>query len=208
MEDDDPEIVKLMIDYFYQLDYKELPIPADSTIPTMNPAEPVECVEPVPVLDDPWATNTSSIKKTKKKEKKRHIFVEEEPFEEEPRVAHQPVTVKARLQDLAQNSDANRIVINAQLYALADKYGIEDLKRLALAKFSNAAEQNWRSEAFVQASRLIFEDTPTNDLGLRAIVVKIMHNHKELMDYEEVQELLNSGNGIAWHLVKSLLSRF
>jgi len=55
---------------------------------------------------------------------------------------------KAQLQDLIGGSNTDRLVLNAHLYALADKYRIEDLKLLATAKFLKVALQSWRSKAF------------------------------------------------------------
>lgn len=113
---------------------------------------------------------------------------------------------KSRLRDFVPDPDTEKLVVNVDLYALADKYGIEDLKLLAKAKFSMAAEQNWKSEAFVRAAELAFRNTPSSDLGLRSVVISTLYKHRELTDYEEVQDLLDSGNGIAWRLVKALLS--
>lgn len=239
LEDDDPEIVQLMVDYLYRLDYDELR--SCSVVPSEVCSQPVEENLGSRV---PWDYGLSiKEKKTREKQMKRNgtwkdRLTQDQIDTEEllqsissaapaPEVyAEQEVTTdagdpwafstfsakksqakkKARLQDLALDSNADRIIVNAQVYALADKYAIEDLKRLAEAKFTESAEKSWRSEAFVQASQLVFETTPSTDLGLRSVVISILHEHRELMTYEEVQDLLDSGNGIAWQLVKALLA--
>ena len=43
------------------------------------------------------------------------------------------------------------------------------------------------------------------DQGLRAVVVETLNKHRELLDYEEVQELLVSGNGLALALLQMVL---
>lgn len=53
--------------------------------------------------------------------------------------------------------------------------------------------------------QLAFETTPKIDEGLREVVVKTFNDHHGLMDYEEIQSLLDSGIGLAWRLVQVLL---
>lgn len=91
------------------------------------------------------------------------------------------------------------------MYALADKYEIVDLKALAKAKFEEAVLQDWQSRAFVHAAELVFSTTHDSDQGLRGAVVSTINEHRELINYEEWQNLFNSGNGMAWALVQILL---
>lgn len=224
LEDDDPRIIRLMIDYLYQLDYNELPTSEEITTQKLTPADSLD--HNSSPQDDEIIDVASIRSKRDKNGMKRQFMLDQvtptgsiegfnvdqvtffsSPQPSQFKSAMEHRSVPAKLQDLAPSSDADRVVINAHLYALADKYGIEDLKNLAKAKFTKAVEHSWRSEAFVQASRLAFENTPSSDLGLRSVVVNTLHRHLELMDYEEVQELLDSGNGIAWQLVKALLGR-
>ena len=88
---------------------------------------------------------------------------------------------------------------------MADKFGINDLKTLARTKFEDAAIQDWESQAFARAAELVFTTTPSSDLGLRSIVIKTINQHRRLVDYEEIQQLLDSGNGMAWALIQVLL---
>ncbi len=81
---------------------------------------------------------------------------------------------------------------NALVYALADKYQIDVLKKLACDKFTNAAARDWQSKAFAQAAELTCETTPKVDVGLRNVVVATVNSHRGLMEYEEIQELLDS----------------
>ena len=261
--DDDPKIVKLMIDYLYQLDYDDvLPSenqPTADEPPSKQPDSPVartvqffesiasneaptEPAEAEPPPRTPWDYMLSTAAKRKKEKEMRfdgtwegrltQEVIDEDNATTEGLLGEDIITEsmaeaeaatdvfearsfsnktsqpkeKSRLQDFVENPDAERLVVNVDLYTLADKYGIEDLKLLAKAKFSKAALQNWKSAAFVRAAELAFQNTLSTDLGLRSVVLRTVHEHLELTDYEEMQNLLDSGNGIAWQLVKVLRS--
>lgn len=100
----------------------------------------------------------------------------------------------------------DRLTVNAKMYVLADKYGIPDLQMLARNKSKVAANKNWKSKEFVYAAALIFENTLSSDEGLRSITAGIIIAHPELIHYYEVANLLESGNGIAWKVLRNLWS--
>jgi hypothetical protein len=84
---------------------------------------------------------------------------------------------------------------------------IEDLKELARKKFADAAsfERNWHSSSFPYAANLVCESTPDVDKGLRTVVIETLNQPRELLDYEEVQELLGSRSGLALALLQTVL---
>ena len=96
----------------------------------------------------------------------------------------------------------NKLTTNTLMYALADKYDVDGLKMLAKKKFAAAAIHDWDTTAFAQAALLAFTTTPTVDTGLREVVIDVLNDHRDLLEYEEIQVLLNSGNGLAWALLK------
>ena len=104
------------------------------------------------------------------------------------------------------NLDTTELSTNPLMYALADKYEIDDLKELARTKFAYAAIKDCKPQAFAYAAGLVCETTPKTDVGLRNVVFETMNDHRELLDYEEIQQLLDSGNGMAWDLVKEIFS--
>ena len=77
------------------------------------------------------------------------------------------------------------------------------LRKLVKSKFQAAITHHWQSEAFVEAAALVFDSTPSNDSGLRGVVVGTFKKHGELLHYGEVESLLESKNGIAWHLSRA-----
>lgn len=221
LDDDDPTIVGLMIDYLYQMDYDDLlrsntvSSPTEEILPEPSFAQEVSPLEesvPEPELlvaesvsyhGNFGLVNTTDIisepegeeppeplkklKKTKKTKKKRESGV---------------------LNMISDGKDIHtaRLTVNALVYATADKYEIDGLKDVAKAKFEEAVLEDWKSPAFAYAAELVFSTTPSSDQGLRSIVIDTINKHRELVKYEEIQNLLDSGNGMAWAFVQVLLS--
>ena len=93
--------------------------------------------------------------------------------------------------------------IHAQIYALADKYGIHDLKDLAREKFADAASNAWDDSGFPLAVQTVYSSTPEGDDGLRDVVVDTLSRHRELLEKVEVETLVKGVNGLAYGLLRS-----
>ena len=89
------------------------------------------------------------------------------------------------------------LVINARMYALADKYGLQGLKIHAITKYKTALLMCLFGElqdAFFEAIEVVFNTTPTSDRGLREIFLKwVQHPGNYLMFEPRFQELVKSG---------------
>ncbi|KAI9858261.1 MAG: hypothetical protein M1813_007535 [Trichoglossum hirsutum] len=59
------------------------------------------------------------------------------------------------------------LMVNAQVYVIADKYGIETLKLLAACKFIDLVVEHEANEAFIEVIRHVYSSTPATDRGLR-----------------------------------------
>ena len=89
---------------------------------------------------------------------------------------------------------------NARMYALADKYGIEDLKDLAKRFFSQwlPLPRRWvyGTLVFVKALRVIYTTTLSPDRGLRDPVIRAIKLCRvELRKDSDFMEMLGSGMG-------------
>ena len=205
-----------MLDYLYLLDYNDflpLDVPAETPLKTDAVAEAVAPMEASPSNPDShsWGTsfaapplptpaqhgrsftdpepldaNEWEVRSFRKKDKKKKRI---SPWEPELRSSIQAVEIE-------------RLSVNAQMYALADKYGIEDLKSLAKEKFATNTEEQWDTIAFVEASELVFDTTHASDEGLRGVVFQVLAAHQELIQCPQWAKLLNSGNGLAWKLLQ------
>ncbi|KAH8716755.1 hypothetical protein GQ44DRAFT_403148 [Phaeosphaeriaceae sp. PMI808] len=65
---------------------------------------------------------------------------------------------------------------DVRVYALATKYGLEDLKSLAMRKLQQTLKDNWRSDSFAECAREAYALTDKDD-AIRSAVVKIAAAH-------------------------------
>ena len=96
------------------------------------------------------------------------------------------------------------LMANTLVYAIADKYDIGCLKRLAIAKFGKIHCYNaWICQEFSTVVAEVFTTTPDNDLGLRSVVSDICARHiDELLAREEWNQLLADNGAIGLSIFK------
>ena len=73
------------------------------------------------------------------------------------------------------------LIVHALVYAIADKYRVDGLAKLAEGYFMFAFEERWNSHEMQSAIRLVYSSTPPQARGLRDLVLKgltIDDNHK------------------------------
>ncbi|KAF5007467.1 hypothetical protein FDECE_6205, partial [Fusarium decemcellulare] len=78
--------------------------------------------------------------------------------------------------------------LHAKVYALAEKYAIEDLKAVALDKFRTEAKQHWQSQDFVDVIQEVYISTVEHDRSLRDVLVDVICQHMELLDRPSFQD--------------------
>jgi len=179
------------VSYYENLGHNDLPVEEPMVDAVWEP-ETIGTSEPTAIDDSERALETTTtMKKDKKKKKNKKKRGESQ---------------RLCLQDYGGDLDTERLTVNTLMYALADKYEIEDLKALAKAKFEQAVLQDWESRAFAHAAGLAFDTTHSSDQGLRSVIVKTINQHRELVNRESVQDLLKSGNEMAWALIQVLLA--
>ncbi|KAF3040373.1 hypothetical protein E8E11_001786 [Didymella keratinophila] len=93
--------------------------------------------------------------------------------------------------------DAKHTLLHAQMYHMGDKYGVVGLKQLATEKFARACAKFWSATSFSPAVRYVFDSTPDSDHGLRDIAIKTISDHGSLMNKADIRELLNEFDGLA-----------
>ena len=210
MSEEDPELVRLMIDYFYRLDYNHLSGKNESNGNAVKP-RPEPDVEPVveptaesipeiilidsPTLEDPsvdfpandipdesdqWRMGRLG-KKSKRKNKRSLSFGD---FPE------------------PSDSQLSGLTTHAQMYSLADRYGIGGLKSLAQQKFKPAARRYWASQDFAPAVHIVYTSTPDEDRGLRDIVTETIDEHRNLIKKPEMEMMVKDLPLLAFDLLK------
>ncbi|RKK88790.1 hypothetical protein BFJ68_g16855 [Fusarium oxysporum] len=175
LPEDDPFAVKAMLHYFYHLDYPLMAVPVvDTDEAAMSRPFTFRCAyQPNEFTQIDPATGPGHAPLSKKAKKK---------MKKESRSA-QPSSQRPGSVPPTPN-----LCLHAKVYALGEKYGIEDLKGLALDKFHAEAEHHWQSDDFLHAIQEVYKSTIEEDRPLRDIVVEVIDAHPELLDQSRWQE--------------------
>ena len=83
-----------------------------------------------------------------------------------------------------KSSSANAegtLVMNANVYAIADKYGIPSLKEIAQRKTAEALKTDSNHESFLTALDIVWTTTPLSDRGLRGLFLPVIAKNKKIL---------------------------
>ncbi|KAB5531395.1 hypothetical protein GE09DRAFT_1146941 [Coniochaeta sp. 2T2.1] len=93
----------------------------------------------------------------------------------------------------------SNLVIHSRVYALGEKYAVEGLMAVALAKFVSEAKVHWESKDFLQAVEYIYSATPEHDRGLRDAVKDVFYKNRwDLMHNEDAMRCLREVPDLAY----------
>lgn len=92
---------------------------------------------------------------------------------------------------------SSQLLTHAKMYELADKYEVVGLKKLSKEKFSTGCKHFWYTPAFLIAARHAFSTTPEKDNGLRCCVSQTIASNMQLIRKPGVRALLMRFNGLA-----------
>ncbi|KAF4452563.1 Protein roadkill [Fusarium austroafricanum] len=97
-----------------------------------------------------------------------------------------PTVVEAMLRFMYQfeytnGSGVSEMVFDAQVYQIADKYGVSALKEFAKLKFGDAIEAGWKMDDFPVAINVVYTTTPSDDRGLRDLTVETSHKNLDIL---------------------------
>jgi hypothetical protein len=95
----------------------------------------------------------------------------------------------------------SQLLVHAKMYEIGDKYQVSGLKDLSRFKFELACAKFWDDAVFAEAARCAFETTPDDDRGLRGIVCKTLSEHMGLLKKKDVVGLMTEFNGLAFGLL-------
>ncbi|KAK3353737.1 hypothetical protein B0T25DRAFT_632128 [Lasiosphaeria hispida] len=188
------------------------PIPNTST----TQAEPTEGLPSEP-LDDFLPPSATKKKKPKKKGRKASIELppsppadpqpdapteEEAPSQQPAPEASPPATAPepAENRPLPQPAHTQeKLTTHAKLYSLSAKYGIPELRALALAKFRKRAETGWDADDFIRAAGEVYASPllgEENHREMRRAVTGLLYGHRELLDMGETEGILRGELGL------------
>ncbi|KAF2162410.1 hypothetical protein M409DRAFT_27035 [Zasmidium cellare ATCC 36951] len=201
---DDPDAVSSMVDFIYLGDYGLSPsaaVAATSSTPAAQQtnifaAPDDEEIAPVEAPPVDW----SSVAPPKRNKKKRHVDsfgwgVPQQGFctEHDPEIGS-PTRIP---------QSKGSLTMHARLYALAVKYNLSDLKKVAIEKMKLAVRGTWDREDFAKAIAVAFGATPDGDRGMRDIIIQtILSCSANLVSDPVVEKAINAVDGLPFELFK------
>ncbi|KAK1711274.1 uncharacterized protein BDZ83DRAFT_119612 [Colletotrichum acutatum] len=93
------------------------------------------------------------------------------------------------------------LLLHAKVYTIAEKYAVDGLKDLAVAKFKDAAAQAWEPNDFLCAATEAYTSTIDTDRGFRDAVIEIFAVHEDLLDDEEAKTTIKSLGSLPYDLL-------
>jgi hypothetical protein len=99
--------------------------------------------------------------------------------------------------------DASQLLRHAKMYEIGDKYDVKGLKELAREKFLRGSSKYWDDDVFSSVAYYVFSTTAEEDHGLRGIVIKIISRHMALLSKPAVEALVDEFHGLAAGIVKT-----
>ena len=206
--DDDPQAVKLMIDYLYLEDYDPSLTPASGSSTPVESKDGCENIERTAEVaqtedsfvgsahpvEDMWGLNMKKTKKDKKGTNRTVAPPEPEP-EPEPLL---PVTTRAR-----GDASSSFMEMHAKVFAIASKYDIKPLERIARQKLKDQTKCEWNIADLTAAMAIVFGQTPESELKLRRILKDVVVEHAfTLVQDPGFEDAVSRIDGLAYDLFR------
>lgn len=156
LKDDDPTIFEYLLSYLYTLDYDDGSQPEEDERSSLAESTGTG----TPDAEDIEATTGSPVDGNEDND------VRANHSESAPQIEDSP------------GQGRSSLMVNVQVYAMADKFDIVELKSLAKEKFSKCA-QGWPLPDFPSVVHEALTSTPESDRGLRDILRRILAEHVE-----------------------------
>jgi hypothetical protein len=209
--DDDPQAVKLMIDHLYLEDYDPNLTPASGSSTPVESKDGCENIErtadvvqteesffgSAQSVEDMWGLNR---KKTKKDVKKgtNWIVAPPEPEPEPEPEPLLPVTTPAK-----GDVSSSFMEMHAKVFAIASKYDIKPLERIARQKLKDQTKCNWNIADLTAAMAIVFGQTPESELKLRRILKDVIVEHAlTLVQDPGFEDAVSRIDGLAYDLFR------
>ncbi|OAL00979.1 hypothetical protein IQ06DRAFT_304687 [Phaeosphaeriaceae sp. SRC1lsM3a] len=187
LPDDEPSIIKLMIDYIYEAEY-EPHLPRDITKLAASDDRPKHSCKTGHMTCPNYGTSRLVCS--------HHTCGISCAFTCKDFVCDScyppPIIIPG---------PSGQLLVHAKLYEIGDKYQISGLKELSKFKFELACAKFWDDQVFAEAANHAFATTPEDDKGLRRIVCKTISEHMGLLKKKDVAALMTEYNDLAFGLL-------
>jgi len=218
LPEDDPNAVKLMLHYFYHLDYPHLPAKTPALEKAARKTSAVAessrvafgTVDILPVVrgsssrnefpGEPQAYRSRAAPGTYDSypssswinamiDSYRGHLLPSHPTNLN-HSTHHSSSLPGRLASPPPPQTRTNMVLHARVYALAEKYAVDALKWLAVDKFKAEAAVNWATDDFRAAVREVYAGTVESDRAMRDAVIKVMGEHPQVLVESGVREMI------------------
>ncbi|CAM1504940.1 Fc.00g025310.m01.CDS01 [Cosmosporella sp. VM-42] len=194
LPDDDPLAVKMMVQYFYHLDYSSHP-PTVANNPSRRPSKEQSQAKATtysfgagPASVPATAVGIVHHDMSKRSKKQIHKILAKDAAE-----AGNPKPPPS-------------LSLHAKVYALGEKYDIQGLKAVAAEKFEEEVKDHWDTGDFLSAAQEVYTSTVEEDRLMRDIVVRVFDEHSNLLDKKSVQDVVK-GLDLSFDLLMRLAKR-
>lgn len=105
---------------------------------------------------------------------------------------------------ILEGTEINRttLLVHSKMYEIADKYDVNGLKDLARTNFSALCAIFWDKDVFAQAAEHALSSTPDSDDGLREVIRQIIISHIELLNKSDIAELLSKHTDFVFSVLR------
>ncbi|KAH7091579.1 hypothetical protein FB567DRAFT_546290 [Paraphoma chrysanthemicola] len=188
LPEDDPTIIKLLLQYLYTTEYDpNIPESDINTPAQLQPWFPHTCGQSRPCQMELCAHHTCEVNCANCCLRFTCQICSETP-------TYRPAAVP--------EGGPAQLLLHAKVYKVADKYDISSLKELAKDKFSRACYVYWMKEQdFADAAEHVFTSTPESDQGLRAFVMKTLIAHRVLVAAPVMKPFLQKRPELTYELL-------
>ncbi|KAK4902303.1 hypothetical protein LTR27_001207 [Elasticomyces elasticus] len=206
---DDPEAIKLMVDFFYHLDYAARPIlpavkkPKALALATASSTSLLR-LSPFGSSGAPRTTvSTGSQVPTATFGARPTSFGSgfgSTGFGSAP--APQPLQQPPpQIFPVGPRSDGN-VLMHSKVFAAAVKYQVLALQDLAATKFAAAAKASWDHPTFAEAARVAYTTTTDDFRQLRDTASSVLHQHKGLIDKVSIESVVKATPDLHFELLR------
>ncbi|KAL8697919.1 MAG: hypothetical protein Q9201_006852 [Fulgogasparrea decipioides] len=182
LSEDDPGAIQRMLEYLYSADYDEMDHPHKEEKESSDEHQcsaVTQSPKPSPIkandaTSDEWAQTPRSLSR---------------------------VTLGrlAELDGEFQGVIASAPLNNVLVYATADKYELQSLKKMSRGKFQSCCRYVWDGDDILTVLQLVYQTTPSADRGLCDIILEVYSNHRDqLMHNVRLPEIFENDATLAF----------
>ena len=106
-----------------------------------------------------------------------------------------------------RDGTASDMVLDAYMYAIADRYGLPKLQTEARRAFEARLPLHYTDPTFMEAVKVAYDSTPQTDRGLRDMIMGVVWGNRSVMLVKEhVQECVMGSEGLKHDLLMELFA--